>query len=330
MGNTGGQMNGEMNMGGNMNGGNMQNAGMNGGQVNGNWQPQPQMMPQQKPPMDPAKKKKIILGVSLGVGGVVIAIVAVVVASILLKVDYGESYRVAKELKPKVSDISDNYDCERVVDYVNSAYTSDATYAEYVSSCLSVADGVEDLVTKLGQTAGIRHDKDLKAQFERFEEAIDSVLPDEEELGQRLKVYEAWHKFTVVVDDLSAGSSSDAEIQNAAKNLTESGNEVLATYGAGWLEKTQAYIRAYREYYNTPGYSAALVTAKNNAQTEQKNWIAANKPDIVEVGGLSFENTSKMYTEFTKLYDMIVELYEQNYDEASGDCTTFLDEVYCN
>lgn len=303
---------------------------MNGGQVNGSWQPQPQMMPQPKSPMDPAKKKKIILGVSLGVGGVVIAIVAVVVASILLKVDYGESYRVAKELKPKVSDISDNYDCERVIDYVDSAYTSDATYAEYVSNCLSVADGVEDLVTKLGQTAGIKRDKDLKAQFERFEEAIDSVLPDEEELSQRLKVYEAWHKFTVAVDDLSASSSSDAEIQNAAKNLTESGNEVLATYGAGWLEKAQAYTQAYREYYNTPGYSAALVAAKNNAQTEQKNWVAANRPDIAEVGGLSFANTSKMYTEFTKLYDMIVELYEQNYDEASGDCTTFLDEVYCS
>ncbi len=310
-----------------MNDGNGQNGGMNGGpmnngQMNGNWQP--------KPPMDPAKKKKIILGVSLGVGGVVIALVAVVVASILLKVDYGESYRVAKDLKTKVADINDNYDCERVVDYVNSAYASDTTYAEYVSSCLSMADGVEELVTQLGQTPGIKRDKDLKAQFERFEEAIDSVLPDEAELEQRLKVYETWHKFTVAIDDLSASSSSDAEIQNAAKILTSSGNEVLATYGAGWLEKTQAYIQAYREYYNTPGYSAALTTAKNNAQTEQKNWIAANKPDIAEVGGLSFENTSKMYAEFTKLYDMIVELYEQNYDEASGDCTTFLDEVYCS
>lgn len=320
--NNSGQMNGGMQNNGQM------NPQMNS-QMNGNFQPQQQMMRSPKQPMDPAKKKKLILGLSLGIGGVVVAIIAIVVVSMLMKADYGESYRVAGELKPKVADISNNYDCSRVIDYVNSTYTKEATYNEYVTGCAEIAEGVDELVAKLGQTSGVKRDKDIKAQYDRFHEAIGKVLPDEDELKQRLEVYRVWHKFIVVTDSLSASKSSDAEVQNAAKILTESENEVLAKYGAGWLEKTLAYVQAYREYYNTPGYSSELVTAKNNAQTEQKNWIAANKPDITEIGGLSFENASKMYTEFTKLYDMITEMYEKNYD-GSGDCTEFLGEVFCS
>lgn len=323
------------NMVGNANGG-IQNNGQGNGQmnnqVNGNWQPQPQVARPPKQPMDPAKKKKLILGISLGVGGVLLAIVAIVVLMVVMKVDYGESYRVAKELKPKVSDINNNYDCSRVVDYVSSSYTSETTYDGYVQGCAEIAEGVDDLVSQLGQTAGVKRDKDLKAQYDRFQEAIEAVMPDEDELKQRLEVYKIWHKFMVATNDLSASSSSDAEIQNAAKILTESGNETLAEYGAGWLEKTLAYVQAYRTYSNT-SYSASnkseLRVERDNKQAERKDWIAANEPDIKELGGLSFENTSKMYTEFTKLYEMITEMYEKNYD-GSGDCTEFLGEVFCS
>lgn len=320
-------------MTGNMNNG-QGNVQMNGNSQNGNFQPQPQsqIMRPPKQPMNPAKKKKLILGLSLGIGGVVVAVIAIVVVSMLMKADYGESYRIAKELKPKVSDINNNYDCSRVVDYVSSTYTKESTYNGYVDGCMEVADGVDELVTALGQTSGVKRDKDLKAQYDRFQEAIGAVLPDEEELKQRLNLYKIWHKFIVATNDLSASKSSDAEIQNAAKILTESENEVLAKYGAGWLEKTLAYVQAYRTYSNT-SYSASnkseLRVERDNKQTEQKDWIAANKPDIAEIGGLSFENVSKMYTEFTKLYDMIVELYEKNYD-GSGDCTEFLGEVFCS
>lgn len=333
-----GQMQGGPNSGPMQNGvmnppmGNQMGNQMNG-QMGGNWQSQPPMMRPPKQPMDPAKKKKLIIGLSLGIGGVVVAIIGIVAVSILMRVDYGESYRVAKELKPKISDINNNnYDCSRVLSYVSSTSTSETTYNGYTEGCAEIADGVDDLVDKLGQTAGVKRDKDIKAQYDRFQEAIESILPDGDELKQRLEVYQIWHKFVVLVDDLSASKSSDAEIQSAARVLTSSGNQILATYGEGWLEKTLAYVQAYRAYYNA-SYSdsnkSALRTAMNERNTEQKNWVAENKPDIAEVGGLSFDNTSKMYTEFSKLYDMITEMYEKNYDD-SGDCTEFLGEVFCD
>lgn len=304
------------------------------GQGNGNWQSQPQAMPTSKQPMNPAKKKKLILGITLGVGGVIVAVIAVVVVSMLMRVDYGESYRVAKELKPKVAALNHNYDCSSVVNDVAKTYATATTYDGYIAGCLGAMEGVDGLVAQLGQTPGVKRNQELKAQYERFQEAIGAVLPDEEELKQRLNVYQVWHNFVVAVDDLRISTSSDAEIQNAAKILTESGNEILAKYGAGWLEKTLAYVQAYRAYTNsTVSYFSdeyrALKVDRDNKQTEQKNWIAENKPDIAEVGGLSFGSTAKMYTEFTKLYDMITELYEENYDD-SGDCTEFLGEVICD
>lgn len=85
-----------------------------------------------------------------------------------------------------------------------------------------------------------------------------TVLPDTEELAQRLDIHQTWHRFMVMADGLTAGKSSDAE-----------------------------------------------------------------------VGGLSFENTTKMYSEFSKLYGVISEAYEKNYDD-SGECLELFGEVMCD
>ncbi len=45
--------------------------------------------------------------------------------------------------------------------------------------------------------------------------------------------------------------------------------------------------------------------------------------------GLSFENTTKMYSEFSKLYGVISEAYEKNYDD-SGECLELFGEVMCD
>lgn len=279
------------------------------------------------------KKSKLGLWLGLGIGGVMLVVAAVVAVMMLTKVDYSESYKVAKELKTKISSLTSNYSCTRVIDAVSSASTSEQSYQKYADECREMGDGVDELVEKLGQTPGVKRNKEIQAQFERFQEAINAVLPNRDELEQRLKLYETWHKFVVLVDNLSASKSSDAEIQSAARVLTSSGNQILATYGEGWLEKTLAYVQAYRAYYNA-SYSdsnkSTLRTVMNDRSTEQKNWVAENKPDIAELGGLSFANASKVGSEFTKLYDLITDAYEQNYNEESGDCLEFLGEVFCD
>lgn len=318
-----------------MNGNGMGSGGNGGfgGTGGPNMRPMPQPMRQPKPPMDPAKKKKIILGVSLGVGGVVVAIIAIVVVVILMKVDYSETYRLTKEMEDKVDDISYNYDCENVVDYASSAYTSVTDYAGYVNECTATMSGVDDLLRRLGETAGVKRNSELKGMYESFQTELGKVMPNADELKARLELYNTWHKWAVLVDDIGT-SSSDAEIQTAANALIESGNDILKKYGEGWLEKRLAYNQAYRTYYNvswsdTAAYNAAR-TAMNNAKTELNDYIAANKPDIQALGGLNFEDTSGMKRAFTNFNNKVVELYEENYDYESGDCVELFGEVICD
>ena len=133
-------------------------------------------------------------------------------------------------------------------------------------------------------------------------------------------------------DGLSYSKSSDAEITAAANILIESGNDALKTYGEGWLAKTLETAVAYRAY-NNASWSASnyseLRTTYNNKASERSDWIDANKPDINTLAPLNFDDTSKMYSAFTKLYDMITTTLEKNYSYGSGVCSEFAGDVYC-
>lgn len=294
-------------------------------------QPVVQMKPP-KQPMDSAKKKKIIMGVVIGAAAVVVAVAAVVVVSMLLKVDYGETYKVAKELKPEVVNVYRNTNCENVIDYAESTYTRPADYNEYADGCLAAGGEISELTKKLGETAGVKRNKEIKAQFDKFSEGVNTTLPDKSDLEKKLAIYKAWHEFQYLRDDIRA-SSADSEVQSAVAPLVNSGNDTLKTYGEGWMTSVLKLTQAYRNYdnmsYSDPNKSSARV-AYQDAQTEHNNWTAANKPDIKQLGGLNFDNNTKMYNEWTKLYDMIRETYMENYNEGSGDCSEFLGEVYCD
>lgn len=290
-----------------------------------------QPMPQPKQPMDPAKKRKIIIGVSAGVGAAVLAIVAAIAIPLMLRVDYSTAYQVAKELKPKLYDIYYSYDCGYVVDYVNSTYTSVKSYSEYVDNCKATYDnGAASLVQKLGDTEGIKRNDEIKLQYEKFNSEFSKLTSGStSDLDAKLELWQARHNFVVTSDDLSYASSADSEFTTAANYLIESGNDTLKEYGEGWLARSLEVSAAYREYRaTTTGWSAAY-NNYTNKKNELSDWVAANKPDINVVAPLSFNDTSKMYSEFTTLYNLISETYEKNYNSGSGDCTEFLGEVYC-
>ena len=295
--------------------------------------PQPMMRPP-KQPMDPAKKKKLILGLAIGGGVLVLGIAAAILIPILLKINYASAYEAAKELKPDVYEIYQSYDCGYVVDYFDSTYTSIKTYNEYIEKCKEVYNSeTDDLVAKLENTDGVKRNGEIKAQFEKFKAEYTAVSSgDAEGLAEKLALWQAWHNMKVTSSDLDYSSSSDAEFTTAANYLINSGNETLKTYGEGWLQRSLEVAAAYRTYRNTSWSSSDYNTNRdnyNNKRAELSDWVAANKPDINTVAPLNFNDTSKMYSEFNKLYDLIARTYEQNYNSGSGDCTEFLGEVYC-
>ncbi len=294
---------------------------------------QPPMPRPPKQPMDPAKKKKIILWSSIGGAAIALGIAAAIIIPILLRVDYGPAYATAKELKPKILDIYHSYDCEYVVDDVDSSYIDPKTYAEYIEDCKKVYNtSTDDLVAKLGNTDGVKRNDEIKNQFAKFNaEYTAASSGTSADLSSKLDLWQARHNFVYAADDLNYSSSADSEFAAAAKYLTESGNDALKTYGEGWLEKNLAIAAAYRAYDAASWQeSSKYYNDYTNKKKEYNDWVAANRPDINTIAPLNFNDTSKMYSEFSTLYDLISQTYALNYNSGSGDCTEFLGQVYCD
>lgn len=297
--------------------------------MNQPYPPQPMMKPP-KQPMDPKKKKGLILGLSISGAVLVLGIVAAVVVPILLKVDYSSAYNTAKELKPNIYNIYRGYDCGYVVDYINTLYQI-KSYNEFVENCKAVYDvNTDELISKLENTDGVRRNNEIGSQFEKFKTEYDNLISGGiDSLKEKLNLWQAMHSFVVTADKIK-NTSSDAECTTAANYLIESGNETLKSYGEGWLEKTLAATAAYRAYRNARGDWREKSNTYDNLKSERHDWIAENKPDMNMVAPLNFGDTSKVNTEFTRLYDLIKSTYEKNYNFGSGDCDEFLGEVTCN
>lgn len=288
--------------------------------------------PKPKQPMNPATKKKIILGCVIGAVVIVALIIIGIVVAIVSHVDYGETYRAAKDLKEDVGDLYTAYDCERVVSSVNSDWTSESNYNKYIEACKDATDGIDDKIEALEKTAGIRKDSKLSTAFEKFKKEYSAVIPDADELNEKLELYKTWHSYVVAVDDLSA-SDTDAKIQSAANILINSGNDAFKTYGEGWLEKTMDYVRAYRAYQNSSYSDSNRSTLRDDMyakQTAQREWIAENKPDITELAPLNFSDTTKMYNAYRDFYELVTATYEEHYNSGSGDCSELRGIVYCS
>jgi len=295
----------------------------------------PQMMRPPKQPMDPKKRKTIILVVSIVSGVVVLGIALAIILPMVLKVNYSASYKTAKELKPYIYDIYQSYDCGYIVDDVDASYVSDKEYGEYIDKCKEVYDSkTNDLVSQLEGTDGVRRNDDIKNQFGKFKNEYNALSSgNTDELDYKLGLWQAWHSFYIAVDDLSY-SDTDAEFTTAGNYLINSGNDTLKSYGEGWLERSLVVAAAYRAYDNASwsDYSAYqnLQDTYYDKKAEFEDWVAANKPDINTVAPLKFDDTSKMYTEFDRLYTLISDTYEKNYNYGSEDCDEFLSDVYCD
>lgn len=285
-----------------------------------------------KQPMDPAKKRKLVRSIMIVLSIILVVAVGSIAASILLKVDYGETYRAAKALKPEVEAVYQNTSCERAIEYVDNTYTKPIDYNKYVEQCLAASGDTSALTQKLGETAGVKRNQEIKDLFDHFSDAVNQSLPDKEELAQRLALYQAWHEYEYLRASLKT-DRPDSAIQAAVAPLLNSNNATLKTYGENWQQSILAVTQAYRNYdnlsFSDPNKTSARITYQN-LQTDHNNWVATNKPDITQIGGLDFDNNTELYRAWTKLYNLIKDTYEQNYNSDSGDCSELFGEVYCD
>jgi hypothetical protein len=280
--------------------------------------------------MDPKVKKRIILWSCIGGGVIVLGVVAAIVLPVVFRVDYAETYRLAKEVKPKVAEIGYDNNCENVVDDVDDEYVTEKLYNEYVAKCEEMVGNIRGLIEGLAKSSAVEKDGDVKKAFEAFEKEVNAVEVGDD-VVDTLAVWKAWHKY--ILGTLSASTVTDAQVESRARILIDSGNEALKKYGEGWKEKCMVYVVAYREYNNYTRYDAHLTELRNvrdAAKNELDNYVSANAPDVGAIAPFAAPDTSRLVTTFNSFYEVIRVKYQKNYNEADGLCAELLGIVSCS
>ncbi len=279
--------------------------------------------------LEPAFKKRFQIVCSSLAGVISVASVVLVVFAVLLRVDYAETYRVARQLRAGVSELYNGGACDKVVDYADSAWISESTYNNYVNTCKQLLSDNITFINELGTTSGVNKDSQILAQFRLFEDSYTSTMPSTDELTPKLDLYKAWHDYVYVADDLTT-SSSETEYQAAADILIDTGNADFIEYAKGWIELAIAYRTAYHAYWDNTNAGSTEYDTMTAARLNLRTYDNESTPDLAKVTNLTFPNTSKMYQEFRSLYSLITDAYEKHYDYDSGDCTTIGEKVYCS
>lgn len=249
--------------------------------------------PKEKKPMDPKKKKKIIIWSCVGGGVLIAGIVAVVLVIVLSKVDYKESYMLAEQLDDKISDFYYDYDdCQYAVDKVNNTWTGTSSYSSYVSDCKNaISQETIDMVNKLAGTSGVARDGEVKAKFDafntEFQKAISSVDAD---MNAKLDVYDSWHKFVYESDGFGFYSTTtEDKINTVADYAINSGNDTFKAFGEQWKAKAVEVLAARQAYDKaTTGYSD-LYKDYTTKRTALETWLETDLPKATEVLPLSFD-----------------------------------------
>lgn len=280
----------------------------------------------------PPNKKKIILIGTISGAAVLVIVLSVVINVLANRVNYQESYKVAKELKIEVQAMKSSDACDRVVSYVESTYTTMRAYNEYVENCRTVGADAKELVEELGKTEGVMKDEAVKSRYDQFVEAFNTATAGSESLDELLSAYAVWHNWILTSYELDSWDQTDADLQSAAKILTNSDVELFMKYGEGWLPLKQAAAKAYREYYASSILAenkAALYDMMVQAQKDFSDWNSENKPSIKDELVLERKDMAKMNTKFDEFYKYLATTYAKHYVKGSGDCKETLGEVVC-
>ncbi len=270
--------------------------------------------PKEKKPMDPKKKKNIIIWSCVGGGVLIAGIVAIVLVIVLTQVDYKESYRLAKELSEPMSKFYSGYSrCEYVVEYADSYYTSASSYSTYIEGCKeAISSETTEKIKKLGETSGVSRDSDVKALYDKFWEKYSKAVSGvDDDLSKKLDTYDSWHKFIYDGESIDiVYFSNENKIDTVADYAIKSGNDTLKSFGEQWKTKAQELYKARKDYRNgTIRYSEY-----STKEDDFDDWYEESLPKLADVLPLNFDGDK---SEIDEAWDDLVLVIGKKYGEKA-------------
>lgn len=299
------------------------------------------------------KKSKTGLVIVIVILLIVIAggVAAVFLIPMLSKIDYSPAYRRAKEIAPKIQEFSTKQsDCYNVVSYVESESTNLEEYEGYINNCKnSFSDKSMNIaVENLGETDGVKRNKDIKTLYDDFNAAYQEVINAGDNIDQKLTAYKAIHEFIRTKrymfekDEYKVPATMDSY----AKILIDTEIDELVEFANTWKEKVTAFAEAdakrtkvkneiidgskswfiVLDYDKDERYKEADAT-REAARKDFINYQNTNLPKAKDLFPIEIADRQGLISKFESLRELINTTYQENYNKESGDCNVFLDTV---
>ena len=306
------------------------------------------------PAAEPAQKKSKA-GLVIVIVILLIAIAGGVTAAFLIpmltKIDYSSAYRRSKEISAKIQDFSTKQsDCYNVVSYVEKDNVSLETYEGYINNCKnSFADkSLNIAVENLGETDGVKRNKDIKTLYDDFNNAYQEVVNAGDNIETKLIAYKAIHEFIRSKRNMfELGEyKQSATMDSYVKILTDTGIDELVTFANTWKEKVTALAEADAhqadvkkeiidgstswfiviEYDQDERYKEAAA-AREAARKDFINYQNSNLPKANDLFPIEVADKEGLIDKFESLRELLRTTYQEHYNKDSGDCTVILDTV---
>ena len=254
--------------------------------------------------------------------------------------DYSKTYSIAKTLKIELQKMRSNVDCNKVTEYASNTFTSMEIYQGYVEECKKNSKGIDEkIITEMGDTAGVLKNIEVNRRFESFKVTLNEIKMGNTEIEKKLDIYTLWHNF--VLEESSGDKAhngyewSEAEIQEVAKKLIDSGNEKLVNYGKKWAELKIEVAKAAYKFYHTSEETEVvdykeIKNEMENKKTAFSDFQKAYRPDPAIDFPLQFVDVAKLYVKFEEMYNFIRETYQKNYNRKVGGCKELINAIVCD
>ena len=245
-----------------------------------------------------SSKKWLILTIAT-IGGVgVIAGACILLPRLFGGPDYSESYQLSIQLEDEFDQMwgSSQSSCAAMINDANDQDVAPTTYSQYIDACYQDLVKVWDTSSQLGKSSGITKDSDLKQKFTAFESSLGASLPAKNNLEQMKKTFAAIHEFAIRLGAIDP-SSSEADINAAAKVLIDSGSDKWVSFGQEWQTKTLNLSNAYRAYeevsYSDPQYET-IREAYYDSLDDLENFLDGINSEEDDLGGFRINKNIKL------------------------------------
>lgn len=282
------------------------------------------------------KRQKIIM-IAAPASLIVLAILVTIIgqATGAFKTDYSVTYFTAKEIKNQITKIRGDVSCNKISEYASNSATSNEIYQKYIEDCKQNMAGIDsNLVTKLGDSAGVLKDPEIGRKFDAFRTVFNATNGGDEDINKALDLYAVWHKWSVIEGNKTS-DWTEADILNATKILRESGNQRLKDYGEKWATlKAQANEATYRWLHSSSKDDGSvdfveMRRAADDAKNAFNDFERNERPNLLTEFPLKFVDLAKVYAKFEELYEVIRKTYEENYNFRAGGCRELINSVRC-